>query len=443
MENKKRKRIYITAVTIVILCAAAAATFLILRSTTPEEQAPEKVAKYEAKTVELTNQADSMNYAIGLVNGTQVKMYYLHNDTTAEAISAFVDAMQNGYEGKSIQPSESALIGKQLGQQVKQSESVGLANNPAWTLNEVVFFQGFVNGLYNDTLVMNPDMANAYFESQYHASALSNDTTQKARTTIKGTCPSEVKQVTLVNKDDSLNYAFGYLNGVGMAKYNLAFDSTGTQKQEVITSVNNALQNQDKYSHLVDMGEHLGKTIREQEKTGLAGESTIKVNYALLKQGIINGLLGYEKQWSSDDAATYFENTMRSIKFGDSRAAGETFLAENAKKDGVTTTSSGLQYEVIKMGKGKKPTATDRVKVHYHGTLIDGTVFDSSVQRGEPIIFALTQVISGWTEALQLMPVGSKFKLYIPSDLAYGAQQAGQIPPYSTLIFEVELLGIE
>jgi FKBP-type peptidyl-prolyl cis-trans isomerase FklB len=134
---------------------------------------------------------------------------------------------------------------------------------------------------------------------------------------------------------------------------------------------------------------------------------------------------------------------MRSIKFGDSRAAGETFLAENAKKDGVTTTSSGLQYEVIKMGKGKKPTATDRVKVHYHGTLIDGTVFDSSVQRGEPIIFALTQVISGWTEGLQLMPVGSKFKFYIPQHLAYGAQQAGQIPPYSTLIFEVELLGIE
>jgi FKBP-type peptidyl-prolyl cis-trans isomerase FklB len=438
MEDKKRKGIYITAVTIVILCAAAAATFLILRSTTPEELVPEKVAKYEAKTVELTSQADSMNYAIGLVNGTQVKMYYLHNDTTAEAISAFVDAMQNGYEGN-----ESTLIGKQFGQLVKQSESVGLAGNPAWTLNEVVFFQGFVNGLYNDTLVMNPDMANAYFKSQHHASVLSNDTTQKARTTIKGTCPSEVKQVTLVNKDDSLNYAFGYLNGVGMAKDKLAFDSTGTQKKEVITSVNNALQNQDKYSHLVDMGEQLGQSIREQEKTGLAGESTIKVNYALLKQGIINGLLGYEKQWSSDDAATYFENTMRSIKFGDSRAAGETFLAENAKKDGVTTTSSGLQYEVIKMGKGNKPTATDRVKVHYHGTLIDGTVFDSSVQRGEPIIFALTQVISGWTEGLQLMPVGSKFKFYIPQQLGYGAQQAGQIPPYSTLIFEVELLGIE
>ena len=95
------------------------------------------------------------------------------------------------------------------------------------------------------------------------------------------------------------------------------------------------------------------------------------------------------------------------------------------------------------MGKGKKPVATDKVKVHYHGTLIDGNVFDSSVDRGEPITFALTQVIPGWTEALQLMPVGSKFKLYIPQNLGYGSQQAGSIPPFSTLIFEVELLGIE
>ena len=132
-----------------------------------------------------------------------------------------------------------------------------------------------------------------------------------------------------------------------------------------------------------------------------------------------------------------------SIQYGDSKKEGEDFLAENTKKEGVITTESGLQYEVIKMGDGKKPTANDNVKVHYHGTFIDGTVFDSSVERGEPIVFGLNQVISGWTEALQLMPVGSKFKLYIPSDLAYGAQQAGQIPPYSTLIFEVELLGIE
>jgi FKBP-type peptidyl-prolyl cis-trans isomerase FklB len=124
-------------------------------------------------------------------------------------------------------------------------------------------------------------------------------------------------------------------------------------------------------------------------------------------------------------------------------AEGENFLKENAKKAGIITTASGLQYEVMTMGTGAKPVATDKVKTHYHGTLLDGTVFDSSVDRGEPISFPLNGVIKGWTEALQLMPVGSKFRLFIPSDLAYGAQGQGAIKPHSALIFEVELIDIE
>ena len=130
-------------------------------------------------------------------------------------------------------------------------------------------------------------------------------------------------------------------------------------------------------------------------------------------------------------------------QFAQVREAGEKFLAENAKRANVVTLPSGLQYEIITVAIGQKPVATDKVKVHYHGTLIDGTVFDSSVQRGEAIEFPLNRVIKGWTEGLQLMPVGSKFKFYIPQQLGYGSQQAGSIPPYSTLIFEVELLGIE
>ncbi len=126
------------------------------------------------------------------------------------------------------------------------------------------------------------------------------------------------------------------------------------------------------------------------------------------------------------------------------REAGQKFLAENAKRAGVKTTKSGLQYEVIKMGDGPKPKATDRVKVHYKGTLVDGTEFDSSYKRGQPATFALNGVIKGWTEGLQLMPVGSKFKLYLPPELAYGSRGTpGPIGPDSTLIFEVELLGIE
>jgi FKBP-type peptidyl-prolyl cis-trans isomerase len=127
----------------------------------------------------------------------------------------------------------------------------------------------------------------------------------------------------------------------------------------------------------------------------------------------------------------------------ENKQAGIAFLEENKKKPGIITTESGLQYEVIKTGDGPKPSAQDRVQVHYKGTLIDGTEFDSSYSRGQPIDFALNGVIKGWIEGLQLMNVGSQYRFFIPSDLGYGAQSAGSnIPPYSTLIFEVELLDI-
>ena len=124
-------------------------------------------------------------------------------------------------------------------------------------------------------------------------------------------------------------------------------------------------------------------------------------------------------------------------------AEGKAFLEKNKEREGVMTTESGLQYEVLKEGTGASPIATDKVKVHYHGTLIDGTVFDSSVERGEPAEFPLNRVISGWTEGLQLMKEGAKYKFYIPQELGYGSRAAGKIPPYATLIFEVELLEVE
>lgn len=125
------------------------------------------------------------------------------------------------------------------------------------------------------------------------------------------------------------------------------------------------------------------------------------------------------------------------------RAEGEAFLAENAKKPGVTVAASGLQYEVLTEGTGRQPKASDTVRCHYHGTLIDGTVFDSSYQRGEPCDFGLRQVISGWTEGVQLMKEGAKYRFYIPYNLAYGERGAGSdIPPYAALIFDVELIQI-
>ena len=124
-------------------------------------------------------------------------------------------------------------------------------------------------------------------------------------------------------------------------------------------------------------------------------------------------------------------------------AQGKAFLTENAKKPGVTVLPSGLQYEVLRPGTGRRPTATDQVRCHYEGKLIDGTLFDSSIQRGVPAVFGVSQVIKGWVEALQLMQEGAKWRLVIPQELAYGSQQAGEmIPPFSTLVFEVELIKV-
>ena len=179
----------------------------------------------------------------------------------------------------------------------------------------------------------------------------------------------------------------------------------------------------------------------------LVSSGITSLNISKLSQGIKDVLEQNQPEISFQEAQDvineYFQN-LQSKMSKKTIEEGKVFLENNSKRPEVVTLSSGLQYEVIKEGNGPVPTANNTVKVHYHGTLIDGTVFDSSVRRGEPAAFGVTQVISGWVEALQLMPVGSKWKLFLHSDLAYGAQGAGQhIGPHTTLVFEVELLGIE
>ena len=186
------------------------------------------------------------------------------------------------------------------------------------------------------------------------------------------------------------------------------------------------------------------------------GSQGIAIDLTALTEGVKSGMEGGKPKYTEQElmaAMQAFEGmmqakaaeaqAMRAANAGKKKEDGIKFLAENGKKKGVTTTASGLQYEVLKEGTGPKPLATDQVNVHYHGTLIDGKVFDSSVERGEPITFPLQGVIKGWTEGVQLMPVGSKWRFTIPSDLAYGDQGAGEdIGPGETLIFDVELLGI-
>jgi FKBP-type peptidyl-prolyl cis-trans isomerase FklB len=195
----------------------------------------------------------------------------------------------------------------------------------------------------------------------------------------------------------------------------------------------------DKLSYA--LGLSFGQSLRQNRVQGIDYESFAKGVEAMC-EGKMPEISVQEAQKLLDAYFSEIESKQQAAG-KEQKSAGEKFLAENAKKAGVITTASGLQYEILKEGRGQKPTATDKVKVHYHGTLLDGTVFDSSVKRNTPASFGVNQVIKGWVEALQLMPVGSKWKLYIPQELAYGAHGAGEIiRPYSALIFEVELLEI-
>jgi FKBP-type peptidyl-prolyl cis-trans isomerase FklB len=210
-----------------------------------------------------------------------------------------------------------------------------------------------------------------------------------------------------------------------------------------VVPASSSLSTKDSLSY--SFGILIGKNLKMQGLTDL--------NVAVLQEGLRDILQSDNTKISLDAANGLVQSFMMKMQeskmaerlkqYEPNKKAGEDFLAENKTKAGVVTTASGLQYQVVAEGTGPKPQLNDRVKVHYHGTLIDGTVFDSSIQRGEPAVFGLTQVISGWTEVLQLMPVGSKWKIFLPQNIAYAANERGAIKPYSCLIFELELIGIE
>ncbi len=181
----------------------------------------------------------------------------------------------------------------------------------------------------------------------------------------------------------------------------------------------------------------------------IARQGGVEIDLGAFLIGLQDGLANLKPRVSEADLRAAFETAQERIEAVAAEtssklaAVGNAFLAENKTRPGVVVTASGLQYEVLRAGAGPKPSASQTVEVHYHGTLVDGTVFDSSVQRGETISFPVTGVIPGWVEALQLMQVGAKWKLFIPSALGYGDQGQGPIPPASVLIFEVELIGIK
>ena len=263
---------------------------------------------------------------------------------------------------------------------------------------------------------------------------------------------SKPKLPELKTQVDSLNYALGLAYGDNLKTNYIKGDSAKKSIKTLLEGIEEGtkgkVEKQDE--ELVNLGNQIGSSLKQQKKAGFLGDSALAMNYDLIKQGLLNGLKSSKLGMTAKDGQTYLQKTMMARQaqkmekqFGPNKTAGELYLKENAKKPGVVTTASGLQYEVVTKGNGPIPTETDRVKVNYHGTLIDGTVFDSSVERKEPVVFGVNQVIKGWTEALKLMPVGSKYKIYVPQALAYGSQTQAKIKPFSTLIFEVELISIE
>ena len=198
-----------------------------------------------------------------------------------------------------------------------------------------------------------------------------------------------------------------------------------------------------------------GKEIRQQVESQIMqqvnrqiNDSVDMLNKALFLQGFREALTGGgtlsvdSAQKLASKQMEYYQNARMERKYGANRTEGEAFLKANAKKDSVKVTASGLQYKILTQGTGDVPTADQKVKVNYEGRLVNGTIFDSSYQRKQPATFACNQVIKGWTEALTMMPVGSKWEVYIPQELGYGSREAGKIPPFSALIFTVELLEI-
>jgi FKBP-type peptidyl-prolyl cis-trans isomerase len=229
----------------------------------------------------------------------------------------------------------------------------------------------------------------------------------------------------------SLAYAAALVLTVGVA----GCQNAGTKGDSKLTSKNDSVS----YA----LGVLIGENNKQQMKQAPGVD---QLNKEILVAAFIKAFNGDSVQIKPEAAngiiQSYF-NDMAAAEGEKNLKDGEAFLAENAKKEGVVTLPSGLQYQIITAGNGPKPAAEDEIKCHYHGTTIDGKVFDSSVDRGEPVTFPVNRVIPGWTEALQLMPVGSKWKLFIPAALAYGERGAGaDIKPNSTLIFEVELLEI-
>ena len=270
-------------------------------------------------------------------------------------------------------------------------------------------------------------------------------------------CTAQAPKATLKTDVDSLSYAIGISQTNGLKDYlSQRMEMDTAYIADFLKGVNDAANKTGKKDQAYLLGLQIGsqmagpQAIKGMNHQLFADDSTMTVNKSDILAGVFAGVLNKDMKITPEEAQVLIQKMMESIKgkaaekkYADNKAAGEKFLAENKTKEGVKTTASGLQYKVITEGKGEIPNDTCKVKVNYRGKLIDGTEFESTYTRNEPFVTNVGGVIKGWTEALKMMPVGSKWELYIPQELAYGSRDMGQIKPFSALVFEIELLGIE
>ena len=388
------------------------------------------------------SKADSLAYAIGVAQTQGLKDYLVGRmglDTTY--MGQFVNGVLNGVNADDQK--NAYYAGTQIGQQVVNQIIPGVTSElfagKEGELNKKNFTTAFIAGVTEKGMKMTPAEAQEKAMSLMTAIKENNDSTANLKAEI-----------------DTFSYAMGLAQTQGLKgfiMYRMGVDTT--YMADFVKGLKTGIKAGDNAKQTAFYaGIQIGQQVDNQIIPGVSrevyGNAEELINKDFFLSGFIAGVTGknlsmnpMEAQMTAMALMEELKNARFEEQFGANKAQGVAFLDSIAQTEGVIKTESGLCYKVITKGKGAIPTNTDKVKVHYRGTLIDGTEFDSSYSRNEPTTFRANQVIAGWTEALTMMPVGSKWMLYIPQELAYGSRDMGTIKPFSTLVFEVELLEIE
>lgn len=384
---------------------------------------------------------DSLSYAIGVSQSQGLKDYLSRMDVDTTYMNQFVAGLLAGANADDKQ--NAYFCGEQIGDQVVNQIIPGVTSElfegKEGKLNEKNFTNAFIAGVTGKGMKMTPAEAQEKVMSLMTAIRTNNDSTANLKAQV-----------------DTFSYAMGLAQTQGLkdfVMYRMGVDTV--YMADFVKGLKAAIKGKDNAKKkATNAGIQIGQQIANQMVPGISyelfGNESELVSKDYILAGFIAGATEKDLLIQPMEADMLAMTLMEDIKseyleqqFGENKAQGEAFLTSIAQEEGVVKTESGLCYKVLKAGKGAIPTNTDKVKVHYRGTLINGTEFDSSYSRNEPTSFRADQVIAGWTEALTMMPVGSKWMLYIPQELAYGSRDLGTIQPFSTLVFEVELLEIE